>query len=48
MTDNNFNAMIEPEDIDDSIHLNEKWIFDFGETDCFKDENNTIVYHLLK
>ena len=48
MTDNNFNAMIEAEDIDDSLPLNKKWVFDLGDKDCFNDENNVNCLSFIK
>lgn len=48
MTDNNFNAMIEAEDIDDTLPLNKQWVFDLGDKDCFNDENETNCLSFVK
>ena len=48
MTDNNFNSMIDSEDIDDSLELNKKWIFDLGTTDCYKNETNSNCLSFIK
>lgn len=37
-TDNNFNAMISPEDLNTSVVSNNKWVFSLGEEDCYKNE----------
>lgn len=37
-TDNNFNAMIAPEDLNTSVVSNNKWVFTLGEEDCYNNE----------
>ena len=37
-TDNNFNAMIAPEDLNTSVVSNNNWVFNLGEEDCYENE----------
>ena len=48
MTDNNFNAMIEAEDIDDTLPPIKIRVFDLGDKDCFNDENNVNCLSFIK